>query len=179
MLPSQRELIHQWHQAYFQKLYLYANAVLKDPERAMDVVQDTFHEAVRRINDIDGHENPAGWLMKTLKYKIRESERRRLRFLRHCLSLDSDLPDERAYPDRLVGELPEPPEPGLSPLERIEKALTPEEYHLLKRLILDGASHLEVARELGISVYASEKRLERIRDKLAPLFPGRRRKKEK
>ena len=54
-----------------------------------------------------------------------------------------------------------------------------EEYRLLKRLVFDGASHLQVAREFHITVYASEKRLERIRDKLSAVFPGRRRKKRK
>ena len=64
-------------------------------------------------------------------------------------------------------------------LEKIEKVLSPEEYRLLKRLVFDGASHLQVAREFHITVYASEKRLERIRDKLSAVFPGRRRKKRK
>ena len=54
-----------------------------------------------------------------------------------------------------------------------------EEYRLLKRLIFDRASHLQVAREFHITVYASEKRLERIRDKLSAVFPGRRRKNRK
>ena len=63
------------------------------------------------------------------------------------------------------------------PIEKIERALTREEYQLLKRLILDKASHLEVAKELGITVYASQKRLERIRGKLYKAFPEQKKKK--
>ena len=62
-------------------------------------------------------------------------------------------------------------------METIEQTLTAEEYQLLKRIILNKASHLEVAQELGITVYASQKRLERIRDKLGKAFPERKKKK--
>ena len=61
----------------------------------------------------------------------------------------------------------------------IENVLTPEELHLLKRLVFDRASHLEVAQELGISVYASQKRLERVRAKLYVAFPERKKRKKK
>ena len=120
--------------------------------------------------------------MRTLQNKLRESERARRRYLLRFLSLDSDFPDG-VFPEG--GALPEePPDagpvpPGESPLEKIEKVLSPEEYRLLKRLVFDGASHLQVAREFHITVYASEKRLERIRDKLSAVFPGRRRKNRK
>lgn len=56
-------------------------------------------------------------------------------------------------------------------LKKIESALKPDEYKLLKRLVIDRATHLQVSREFGISVYASEKRLERIRKKLHKLLP--------
>ena len=50
--------------------------------------------------------------------------------------------------------------------EQIQKILTEEEYRLLKRLTIELVSHVKVAEEFGISVYASQKRLERIRKKL-------------
>jgi DNA-directed RNA polymerase specialized sigma24 family protein len=45
--------------------------------------------------------------------------------------------------------------------------------------VFDRASHQQVAQEFGISVYASQKRLERIRDKLYTVFPERKRRKKK
>lgn len=182
MVPTERELVEQLYRQYFEKLFLYADAQLNDPERARDVVQDTFHEAIRHADTLSTHVNPGGWLMRTLQNKLRESERARRRYLLRFLSLDSDFPDG-VFPEG--GALPEePPDagpvpPGESPLEKIEKVLSPEEYRLLKRLVFDGASHLQVAREFHITVYASEKRLERIRDKLSAVFPGRRRKNRK
>ena len=52
--------------------------------------------------------------------------------------------------------------------------LPPEDYRLLCRITLEGATHLEVARELGISVWSSQKRLQRIRKKLCKqLLPNK------
>ena len=50
----------------------------------------------------------------------------------------------------------------------------PEDYRLLCRITLEGATHLEVAKELGISVWSSQKRLQRIRKKLCKqLLPNK------
>lgn len=57
-------------------------------------------------------------------------------------------------------------------MKELLSILTPEEAALWKRLMMDGATHLETAEELGISVWASQKRLERIRKKLQQRFPN-------
>ena len=49
MMPDEKELVERLYRLHFKKLFIYANAVLRDPEQAKDVVQDTFHEALRRI----------------------------------------------------------------------------------------------------------------------------------
>ena len=177
MLPEQDIFIENLHRKCFKKLTIYAASKLRDSDRAQDVVQDAFHEALVHIDDIMTHENPGGWLMKTVKNKILESERAHRRYIHRFLSLDSDISQELAPPGELVIELDEPDD--ILPLEKADQALAPEEYQLLKRLILDKASHLEVARELGITVYASQKRLERIRDKLRREFPEWEKKKKK
>ena len=177
MMSDENELVERLYRLHFKKLFIYANAVLRDPEQAKDVVQDTFHEALRRIDVFATHENPGGWLMTTLKNKLKENERTRRRDLCRLLSLDADFPDKRNLPEELVVAQPEPQEESV--IEILERVLTPEEFRLLKRLVFDRASHQQVAQEFGISVYASQKRLERIRDKLYTVFPERKRRKKK
>lgn len=177
MMPDEKELIERLYRLHFKKLFIYANAVLRDPELTKDVVQDTFHEAIRRIDVVAKHENPGGWLMNVVKNKLKECERSRRRDLRRLLSLDADFPGENNLPEELVSGQTEPQ--GESVLEIIERVLTPEEFRILKRLVFDRASHRQVAQEFGISVYASQKRLERIRDKLHTVFPERKRRKKK
>lgn len=173
MTPADRQLLEELYRQYFKKLYLYASAVLREPGQAEDVVQDTFHEGLRHMDMLARHPNPGGWLMNTMKYKLKEYQRAQRRDLRRLLCLEAAFSDESRLPEALVAAEPELREEVV--LERVQGALTPEEYHLLKRLVFDRASHLDVARELGISVYASQKRLERIRDKLHAVFPDRRR----
>lgn len=60
---------------------------------------------------------------------------------------------------------------------KIEEALSENELYLLRRFVFEKASHKELAKELGISVWTSQKRLERIRDKLGAQFPEHREKK--
>lgn len=166
---EQDAFFEKLYQDYFGKLTLYAGALLRNQSRAQDMVQDTFHEALRRIDILMEHPNPGGWLMVTLKNKIREEERTQRRYMLRFLSLNTDLIREPASqtPD-LEEQLADD---GPTFLEQIQNALTEEEFLLLKRLTIDRASHLEVAKEFGISVYASQKRLERIRKKLAKRFP--------
>lgn len=37
-----------------------------------------------------------------------------------------------------------------------------DEIHLLKRIVLDKAAYLELAKELGVSVWACQKRMKRL-----------------
>ena len=177
MMSDENELVERLYRLHFKKLFIYANAVLRDPEQAKDELPHTFPEALRRIEVIATHEHPRGWQMNPQKNKLKENERTRRRDLCRLLSLDAYFPDKRNLPEELVVAQPEPQEESV--IEILERVLTPEEFRLLKRLVFDRASHQQVAQEFGISVYASQKRLERIRDKLYTVFPERKRRKKK
>ena len=159
MRPDQDRLIEQLYQKYFGMLTLYATASLKNQSCVQDVVQDTYHEAINHADVLMQHPNPAGWLKLTLKNKVKEEQRRMHKYALYFLSLEHDLFTE---PGRDDPNLEQP----FDAEERIKNTLTEEEFTLLKRLTIDQASHMEVAEEFGISVYASQKRLERIRKKL-------------
>lgn len=166
MRPDQDRLIEQLYQKYFGMLTLYATASLKNQSCVQDVVQDTFHEAINHADVLMQHPNPAGWLKLTLKNKVKEEQRRMHKYALYFLSLERDLFTEPGRDDPNL-EQPFHSEPSLaSVIKRIKHVLTEEEFTLLKRLTIDQASHVEVAEEFGISVYASQKRLERIRKKL-------------
>lgn len=173
MLPEQDKLLDELFQAYYLLLKRYARAQLRDEHRAEEVVQDTFHEAVNHIDTLMTHPQPKFWLLKTLKYKIMHSERDRARDLRRFLSLESADDISLTEPDHLEELISEEQNNINDTLEIIKNRLTSEELQHLKRLTLDKASHLEVAEELGITVWTSQKRLERIRNKLRKIFPNR------
>ena len=89
------------------------------------------------------------------------------------LSLEIDFPDTDNLPEELVTSRLEPEEKPS--MEKIRDTLSSEEYRFLKRFVFDQASHLEMANEWGISVYTSQKRLARIREKLYLTFPEKKR----
>ena len=148
------------YNANYERLYIYAE----------EAVQETFFEAVRKQDALMRHAKPEAWLMETLKNKIRVGSRRRALEALYFISLEQDLAQESkklAVEDRPFGSINEL-------LDAIRALLPPEDYRLLCRITLEGATHLEVAKELGISVWSSQKRLQRIRKKLCKqLLPNK------
>ena len=70
--PEQTQWLEHLYRDYYGKLTIYAAATLRSQSRAQDIVQDTFHEALRHVDTLMEHPNPGGWLMVTLKNKLRE-----------------------------------------------------------------------------------------------------------
>lgn len=174
MLPTQNIFLERLYLENFSKITIYATAALKDRSKAQGISQDVFYEAVQHIKILMEHNNPGGWLMQTAKNKIHESERERMRYIHRFVSLDSVYFTAVFTLDEYEIEVHDPNE--ISLMNKIEQALSPEEYHLLKRIIFDNAPHMEIAKELGITVWASQKRWERVRKKLFEVFPERKRK---
>lgn len=146
-----------------RKLTAYASARLNDPNLAEEVVQDVFYTALKQPEKLWRHGAPEACLMQILKNKIRECRRSRQRYLRLFVSMESE-------PGAASAGGSEPSSPaGL--MESVRSALSPEEWYILRRFVFEGAGHLELAKELGISVWASQKRLERIRKKLLEILP--------
>ena len=170
MLPEQDLFIEGLYREYAKRLFIYAFSRIQDRHRAQDIVQDTFHTAVRRIDTVMGHKNPGGWLMEVLKNKISENERANRRYLLRFISLEDSGALQTASSEQDPADLVK--DEGLPVMERVEAVLTKDEVRFLKRIIFDKASHLDIAKEFGISVYASQKRLQRIREKLHKVFPG-------
>lgn len=152
------------YNANYERLYIYAENLLFNAAYAEEAVQETFFEAVRKQDALMRHAKLEAWLMETLKNKIRVGSRRRALEALYFISLEQDLAQESkklAVEDREL-------------LDAIRALLPPEDYRLLCRITLEGATHLEVAKELGISVWSSQKRLQRIRKKLCKqLLPNK------
>lgn len=168
MLPDQDQFMEALYQRYFGKITSFVSATVHDPHIAQEIAQDTFHVAVLRIDELMAHPNPGGWLIQTAKYKIKEYQRRRSQDLRRLVPFETkhleETPEAAAAFERAEASA------DGDPLEKVRQALTEEEYRLFQRFLLNGASHLEVAKELGISLSASYKRLERLRKKLRKIF---------
>ena len=170
MLPNQETFFNQLYQDNFWKLKRYALTCLNE-NQAEEIVQDTFFEATQKIDILTAHENAGGWLMNTLKNKIRNLQRKNQKELMLLVSLDTQTVLQIAAPES-ADDIVEQDKAFWDATQKIKGSLSSDEMQLLKRIAFDNASHKEVSKELGISVWTSQKRLERIRVKLGKLFPG-------
>ena len=71
------EQITKLYQEMYGRMVAYASSVLGDRNLAEEVVQDTFCIFCVKAETALQHENPQGWLMRTLQNVIRNMQRHR------------------------------------------------------------------------------------------------------
>jgi len=151
-----RQYIQEIERLYLQLyplLFEYARSTLPSDALAEEAVQDTFQIACQKPEALLGSPNPEGWIVNTLKNVLRNTVRNQntaRRILTAYLSAHAKelaAAADQADMELLYGDI-----------------IASEEFQLVKSITLDGRSYLDVARELGISVAACRKRVQRARE---------------
>ena len=156
---------------YLEKLYRemygvllsFADAALDDKAIAEESVQDTFRIACTRLPEFCGSENPQGWLMLTLKNVIWNT-RRETAALNRLLVFAMSADDETVLSAAETGfnkNLEDERDDFLC-----VDSLSPDEYSLLKKIVLQRRTVADAARELGISLGSCKERIQREKKKL-------------
>ena len=174
MEPTQDNFLEDLFCKCYHDLMAYANTCLGNPDLAEDMVQDTFHEATNQVDCLLEHPYPERWLIKTLKFKIcnySRTQSRHRKYLVECLDL-TVIPSGESV-EQLVMEKEEQPL-----FQRLRKVLEEEEVSFLVDATLKNYSHAKLAEKYGLTVWASAKRLSRIREKLLTEFPEHRHRKK-
>lgn len=145
--------IEKLYKEMYPALHVYAVRILGDAALAEEAVQDAFCIACAKREKFLSSPNPQGWIMLTLKHVMQNMLRTQAKLLR-LLSLEEgeDLPagsGELMSVDLLFGDV-----------------AGSEDFRLLKRVALDQCTMPELARELGVSVEACKKRVQRARKRL-------------
>lgn len=155
---EQDHLIEQLYQEMYMPLRAYALGTLNDHSLAEEAVQDTFRIACARVDKLSESDNQKGWLTNTLKNVMQNMQRSRARLNKLVISA--------------------------LPIDEIEVAVTcdidfnviysdllgKDDFILLKKIVLNNYTMLEVANELGISIVACRKRVQRAKKKLQKLL---------
>lgn len=163
MAQGRHEIFNEIYTANRSKLICFANRNENCRRIADDLVQDTFHDAWRKFDTLIYHENNGGWLMQTLKNKMRNH----IRDKRH---VEIALVEDMAEPDNFVGDLITRNQLD-AVWDFISKNFKPDAIQLFKRIIVDEVGHNVASKELGITIWTSQKRLERIRKRIREEFP--------
>ena len=164
------ELVHR----YESKVYSLALKMLRNPEDAEDVLQDTFLRAYRGIKSFQGNSTFSTWI-----YRITaNSALMRLR-RKHLPTVSIDDADEREAPINIADWAPGPVEQLLTQetqqaMNDAVQSLPPEFRQVFVLRDIEELSNSEVAEILDLSVAAVKSRLHRarlkVRDRLTPYF---------
>jgi len=157
--PDARVFIEELFARHHSEIHAYINRMIRDPELAADLAQDTFVRAYRALHTLEDPTKARAWLYQiSHRLTLDELRRRRIvRFLPWTGESRGAAPSaERLAMDaRLSGDL----ERALARMpERQRSALLLAELHDL--------TGLELAAALGISHVAARALLTRARDSL-------------
>ncbi|MCC8048267.1 MAG: RNA polymerase sigma factor [Oscillospiraceae bacterium] len=160
MQPNEEEFIEKLYRQYYAKIFYYVRVLVKNPETAEDIAQDTFHEAINKIDAVTRHPNPYYWLLKTAKNKALNAVTARQKLLLRIISLENAgaVPSAASVENQAIARV------MLS--RELKDFLGEDDYRFLQRAVFDGLSHAELTEEFGITVWASTKRLSRIKEKI-------------
>jgi RNA polymerase sigma-70 factor, ECF subfamily len=154
---------------FFPRLYRFALVRLnRDQETARDVVQQTFCNAIERLDGYRGEAALYTWFCQICRNVISDYYRKRQRGAEHVVLLE-DQPDMRAILEALAAPTDDEPDTGVwrQQVRRVVEATLdalPGHYgEVLEWKYLDGQSVEEIARRLELGPKAAESLLTRAR----------------
>ena len=143
----------------YHSLLAYAQIALGDYHLAEEAVQDTFRIACAKINSLTSSKNPNGWIVKTHVYVIKNMSRSRARLNNVVIeSLSQNFTDMYGKEDDIAIET------------MYSDLIGSDDFKLIKSIVLDNRTILEMSKALGISVDACKKRLQRAKKKLQKIL---------
>lgn len=148
-----KETVEKLYKEMYPALHAYARRVLEDSALAEEAIQDAFCIACARRDQFLTSPNPQGWIMLTLKHVMQNMLRAQAKQQKH-LSLDAGVALPAGGPELVSVDVL---------FSDVSKS---EDFQLLKRVALDHYTMPELAWELGISVEACKKRVQRARKRL-------------
>ena len=155
MNPKYSKQIESLYLEMYDMMLSYAKCSFEEVSLAEEAIQETFRIACQKPEQLCESVNPKGWLVNTLKFTIRNMKRSRenaRQILSTCLIAQNEpvAYSEDKLPLRLM----------------YEDVADLEEFKLIKEMVIDGKSHLEMANARGISVNACKKRVQRAKETL-------------
>lgn len=148
-----KETVEKLYKEMYPALHAYALRVMEDSALAEEAIQDAFCIACCRRDQFLSSPNPQGWIMLTLKHVMQNTLRAQAK-LRVLLALDAGAELPAGGPELISVDL------------LFSDVSDSEDFRLLKRIALDRCTMLELAEDLGVSVEACKKRVQRARKRL-------------
>jgi RNA polymerase sigma-70 factor (ECF subfamily) len=163
---------------FFPRLYRFALArVPRDPEAARDIVQQTFCQAIERLDTYRGEAALYTWFCQICRNVVADHHRRNSRGAVRVVLLE-DQPDARAILESIAAPEADEPETGAmrAQVHRLVEATLdalPGRYgEALEWKYIDGLSVRESAERLSVGEKAAESLLTRARESFREAIAG-------
>jgi RNA polymerase sigma-70 factor (ECF subfamily) len=178
ILGGDEDAFRDLFERFFPRLYRFALARLPgDPEAARDAVQQTFCQAIERLDTYRGEAALYTWFCQICRNVVADHHRRNGRGVGRVVLLE-DLPNARAILESLAGPAADEPEAGVQreQVHRIVAATLdalPGRYgEALEWKYIDGLSVREIAVRLALGEKAAESLLTRARESFREAIAG-------
>lgn len=163
---------------FFPRLYRFALARLpRDPEAARDIVQQTFCQAIERLDTYRGEAALYTWFCQICRNAVADHYRRHSRSAARVVLLE-DQPDARAILESFAAPEADEPETGAmrAQVHRLVEATLdalPGRYgEALEWKYIDGLSVREIAERMSLGEKATESLLTRARESFREAIAG-------
>lgn len=178
ILGGDEEAFRELFDRFFPRLYRFALARLpRDPDAARDVVQQTFCQAIEKLDTYRGEAALYTWFCQICRNVLADQYRHNDRLAGRVVLLE-DRPDARAILESLAASAADEPEAGAlrEQVHRIVEATLdalPGRYgEALEWKYIDGLSVREIAGRLSLGEKAAESLLTRARESFREAIAG-------
>lgn len=178
ILGGDEETFRELFDRFFPRLYRFALARLpRDPDAARDVVQQTFCQAIEKLDTYRGEAALYTWFCQICRNVLADQYRHNDRLAGRVVLLE-DRPDARAILESLAASAADEPEAGAlrEQVHRIVEATLdalPGRYgEALEWKYIDGLSVREIAGRLSLGEKAAESLLTRARESFREAIAG-------
>ena len=156
---EEEKYIEQLYREMYTCLFFYAKNAQGNKSLAEEAVQDTFRIACIKPESLMRSKNPRGWLINTLKNVIRNRRRTEAR-LNNLLLAAMSACEPQSKATVAAAEFH----------AAYADALGKDDFQLIINIVIRRYTMLEVAEELGITVEACKKRVQRAKKRLQKII---------
>ncbi len=166
LLAGKPRAFDEAYDKYRPRIYGFLWRLARDPEVAMDLVQETFISLARNATKLESDTNLRAWLFTVARNAYRSHRRWAILDASRWAVLEDDmpLPAQARGPDESLDDAR-----SRQRIERAVFALPEANREVLLLVAVEGLSHDEAAKILDITPEAARQRLSRARAQLAKL----------
>ena len=172
MATGSEEELRLLMEKHYKPIYNYVFLILKDPQDADEITNETFLKAFNKRNTIKDPERIVGWLYTTARnaaidrLRIRQQEVNQMHEFVSLYNVDGAK--ETAEASMLAAQQAQQTETELYLLRRLLRLLSEKDLQVVEYL-LDDQKPKQIAEAIGSTTEAVQKRWERILKWLRPI----------